>query len=408
MTSSSESANSSASWSASARSSRQVSPAEPGGCHNPGVDERSQTEKWFVDRGVPHFIDSYNASEDVLTRALPILVLLFLFSSISAIDLDWPAAGIVAASLTGLVILLGAWAAINRLRGLRPLLRRPDRIGAVEIGVFLAVPTLLPIIFGADWSGALITLLTQAAILVTVYVVTSYGLIAISIWVVGQLIHSIGQLLRLFTRTLPLLLIGFMFLFINAEAWQSAGLLDSALLVAVGLLFALLAGVFLGTQIPKEIQDLNAFSTWDEVETLCEDAPGQAVSATGRPNPPPLTRRERGNLWLLVFVSQAFRLVLVSALIGAFFVGLGLLIIQPATVTLWTTQPPDVLWTATLLGIEVQLTAELLRVSGFLAAFAVVYFSVYTTTESALRDEFYEDITTEARQNLAVRARYLA
>jgi hypothetical protein len=53
-------------------------------------------------------------------------------------------------------------------------------------------------------------------------------------------------------------------------------------------------------------------------------------------------------------------------------------------------------------------TAELLRVSGFLAAFAVVYFSVYTTTESSLRDEFYEDIITEVPQNLAVSARYLA
>ena len=56
---------------------------------------RAQTETWFVDRGVPHFIDSYNASEDVLTRALPILILFFLFSSISAVDLDWSAGAIV-------------------------------------------------------------------------------------------------------------------------------------------------------------------------------------------------------------------------------------------------------------------------------------------------------------------------
>ncbi len=80
------------------------------------------------------------------------LVLLFLFSSISAIDLDWPAWGIITASLTGLLILLAVWAMINRLRGIRPLLRRPDRVGSVEIGVFLGLPTLLPIIFGWDWS----------------------------------------------------------------------------------------------------------------------------------------------------------------------------------------------------------------------------------------------------------------
>lgn len=369
---------------------------------------RADTESWFVDRGIPHFIDSYNAKEDVLTRALPGLMLLFLFSSISAIDLDWPAIGIVAASLAGLLLLLGMWAGINRLRGLHPLLRRPDSVGAVEIGVFLGVPSLLPIIFGWDWAGALITLATQTAILALVFVITSYGLVAIAWWVAGQLIHSLGQTLRLFTRTLPLLLIGFMFLFINAEAWQSAGLLDTSLLAAAGGLFAVLAGVFLGTQVPREIRDLNRFASWNEVQQLCDEAPGPAVTGDEPPSAPPLSRRERGNLWLLVFVSQTFRLLVVSTLIGGFFVGLGLLIIQPETVKLWTTLDPTVLWETTLFGIQLQLSAELLRVSGFLAAFAVVYFSVYTTTESALREEFYEDIIAEVRQNLAVRTRYLA
>lgn len=361
-----------------------------------------------MDRGVPHFIDSYNASEDVLTRSLPVLVLLFLFSSIGAIDIDWPPAGIVAASVGGLLILLAIWAAINLVRGIRPLLQRPERVGALEIGVYLAVPTLLPIIFGWDWKGALITFGTQLILLALVYAVTSYGLLAISWWVMAQLVHSLGRTLRLFARTLPLLLIGFMFLFLNAEAWQSAGLLDPPLVVAAGTLFAVLAGVFLGTQVPREIRNLNMFASWDEVQELCEDAPGEAVSGADKPQPPPLSRRERGNLWLLVFISQSFRLLLVSALIGAFFVGLGLLLIQPETVTLWTTEPPTVLWETTVFGQRFQMSAELLRVSGFLAAFAVVYFSVYTTTESALRNDFYEDVITEARQNLAVRVRYLA
>ena len=371
-------------------------------------DPRGETEQWFIGRGVPHFIESYNPTEDVLTRALPALVVFFLFSSISAIDLDWPVWGIITASLGGLMILLGVWAAINHTRGVRPLLRRPERVGALEIGVFLAVPTLLPIIFGWDWQGAAITLASQAILLGLVYTVTSYGIIAISWWVLGQLIHSLGQTLRLFARTLPLLLIGFMFLFINAEAWQSAGRLDTSHLLTVGVLFAVLAGVFLGTQVPREIHGLNTFDSWDEVELLCGDAPGVRAGGEQTPDPAPLSPRQRGNLWLLVFVSQSFRLILVSLLIGAFFVGLGLLIIQPDTIGLWTTSDPNALWNATLFGIDLELSAELLRVSGFLASFALVYFSVYTTTESALRDDFYKDIIDEVRQNLAVRARYLA
>ncbi len=367
-----------------------------------------ETERWFVKRGVPHFIVAYNASEDVLTRALPTLTLAFLFSSISGIDLDWPAWGIVAASVAGLAILLVAWMVLNWFRGLRPLLRRPDRVGAVEIGMFVGVPTLLPLVFGGDLAGATITLVTQMLVLGVIYVVTSYGLVAIAWWVGAQLVRSLGQTVRLFTRTLPLLLIGFMFLFINAEAWQSAGRLDTSLLVTVGILFALLAGVFLGTQIPRELADLNSFTSWDEVEEICEDAPGSVPPMRDAPDAPPLSRREAGNLWLVVFVSQAFRLVLVSSLIGLFFVGLGLLIIRPETIALWTTASPTVLWRTSFLGISLEVTTELLRVSGFLAAFAVVYFSVYTTTESALRSDFYEDTVAEVRQNLAVRARYLA
>jgi hypothetical protein len=174
------------------------------------------------------------------------------------------------------------------------------------------------------------------------------------------------------------------------------------------MLFAGLAGIFVGTQVPRELQGLNSFGSWDEVQDICDDAPGPTVSGADTPHPPLLARRERGNLWLLVFVSQTFRLLVASALIGAFFVGLGLLIIQPETIMLWTTEPPTVLWETTLFGVNIQLSAELLRVSGFLASFALVYFSVSATTTPALREEFYTDIIVEVRQNLAVRARYLA
>ena len=110
------------------------------------ADPRAETEKWFVDRGVPHFIESYSGTEDVLTRALPALVLFFLFSSISAIDLDWPVWGIVAASLGGLLILLGVWAGINWLRGIRPLLLAPWRAeGWMYLLAKLALPIHLPV-----------------------------------------------------------------------------------------------------------------------------------------------------------------------------------------------------------------------------------------------------------------------
>jgi hypothetical protein len=41
-------------------------------------------ERWLVRRGIPHFIDRYGASRDVLTRAIPAPTLVFLFEVFGA------------------------------------------------------------------------------------------------------------------------------------------------------------------------------------------------------------------------------------------------------------------------------------------------------------------------------------
>ena len=174
----------------------------------PAEAGRDATERWFISRGVPHFIAGYSATEDVLTRATPFLVLVFLFSSVSAIDLDWPRWGIALAVIAGLAVLLGVWGLINRARDRRPL-ARPNRIGGTEIGVFLFVPVILPLVFGGDLTGAGITFITLLGLLLLAYIVTAYGLISLTIWAAKQTLRTLGQTARLFTRSLPLLLLGF-------------------------------------------------------------------------------------------------------------------------------------------------------------------------------------------------------
>ncbi len=366
------------------------------------------TERWFIRRGVPHFIESYSATEDVLTRAAPFLVVVFLISAASAADLDWPWWGITLAVVAGLGLLLSVWMLINRMRG-RPRLARPDSIGTVEISVFLVVPTLLPVLFGADFTGAALTFGTLLVLLLLAYGVTSYGLIPLSLWALRQALRTLGQTARLFTRSLPLLLLGFMFLFINAEAWQSAGQLDRPLLLVVAGVFAALAAVFLITQIPRELHAINEFASWADITSCAADAPApDPPQATAPPQPPPLAFRERGDVFLVFFVSQSLRLALVSGLVGLFFILIGLLIIQPDTISLWTGDPPEVVLELTVAGTALTLSEELLQVSLFLGAFAAVYFSVYATTDQTLRADLFEDTVAELRQNLAVRALYRA
>lgn len=366
---------------------------------------RIETERWFVKRGIPQFIAAYSAREDVLTRALPALTLAFLVSSISAIDLDWPWWGITLATAAGLAVLVVAWAGINTLRD-RSRWALPDSVGPIEIGVFLLVPVFLPLIFGGDFSGAGLTFVVQLIVLALVYGATSYGLVSIGRWATMQIARTLGQTFRLFARALPLLLLGFMFLFINAEAWQSAGRLDVASLVAVTGLFAVLGIVFLITQISREIPPLTQFSTWEDV-TANAGYGGPSLSAVEPPEIPPLSRREWSNLGLVVLITQSLRILVVCALVGLFFVVLGLLVIPFDTVTQWTAAPPTEIWRSfRWFGRDVQLSQELLQVALFLAGFAGLYFSVYAASDATLRAEFLEDTAQEVRENLAVRALY--
>jgi hypothetical protein len=52
------------------------------------------------------------------------------------------------------------------------------------------------------------------------------------------------------------------------------------------------------------------------------------------------------------------------------------------------------------------ISEPLLRVAGFLAAFAGMYFTVVLSTDSTYREEFAEDIGPELRRALAVRLLY--
>lgn len=368
---------------------------------------RTDIERWLTKRGIPHFIDQYSASHDVLTRAIPFLTAVFLFQMFGAAETSWPWWANVLAVGGGLAVLIGAWAAINPLRG-RPALARPQSVGWVEMGVFVLVPALLPLVFGGGVGQALATAGANLVLLGLAYVATSYGLVPMARWAFVQLFRQLGGTLALFTQGLPLLLLAFLFLFINAEVWQLAGTLDDAYLVAVLGLFLLLGITFIVTRLPRELTPLARFATPGAIERLLEGTPAEGSPVPDPAAVPAITRRQWGNVGLVVLVTQALRVTFAAALIGVFFVVFGVLTMQPAIVEAWTLTEAHVLATFTLFGNQVSVTEELLRVATFLAGFSGFYFTIYVVTDSTFRKEFFEDIADEIRQAFAVRAAYTA
>ncbi|MEM9564141.1 MAG: hypothetical protein AAGA93_16085 [Actinomycetota bacterium] len=379
------------------------------------MDERHAVERWFLRQGLPHLIHEYRASTDVFTRAVPFLVLVFLFNVFGAFGdrfTGWSQAGVAVLSA---LLILGIAVAINLLRG-RQAFQLPDDVGPIELATFVIAPTVPALLFGGEpLVGAAGIVVLNLVVLGLVYVIVGYGLVPTTVWALRQTYRHLSQVLTLMGRALPFVLVFSAFLFLNAELWQVArDFTGLSFAVTVGLLLAV-AAAFIALRIPREIAEIARFESWDRVCALAGTAgsplsPPQPETMTGRCDPP-LTRADRFNVGLVVLFNMGLQIVLVSVAIGLFYVAFGLFAVRSDTIVLWTSLselgPDDVVARGTLWGTELVLTDELLQVVGFLSAFSALQFAVAAVTDGAYRQEFFDEVTAEVRQALAVRSVYL-
>ena len=138
-------------------------------------------ERRFRHAGLPNLIEGWNASEDVFTRAVPLLALVFVVELFGAIDLDWSLWANLAAGLGGLAFLVAGFGLANVLRR-RPFGALPHRVGRVELALFVILPALVPLVFGGQVVSALVTALGNLVLLALVYAVIGFGLVFIVAW----------------------------------------------------------------------------------------------------------------------------------------------------------------------------------------------------------------------------------
>lgn len=371
----------------------------------------SDVERWFLRRGLPHFIEDYSARRDVLTRTLPVLTLVFLVEVVNAPKESFPLWLDVLAVVGGFAILLGGWAIANRARG-RPAFQRPDTIGPAEVALFVVLPALVPAVFGQQYASALVTAAVNLILLGLIYLTTSYGVVPTLRWGAGKLGVQLEAIIGLLVRALPLLALFVTFFFLTAEVWQSAGITTGpAYWIAIGL-FVAVGAFFVLTRMPSELRELGTFESWDDVRQLVAGTPAESLAASeGELDAvASLSNRQRANVVLVTLFSQAVQIVLVSFAIGLFFSVLGLLLVSRSTIASWTGLAPDalhVLVSFHLGGRELVVTEPTLRVAGFVTAFAGLQFTMNLLTDPLYRAEFRSEVVGEIRQAFAVRAVYL-
>jgi hypothetical protein len=339
----------------------------------------------FRRAGLPLFSEDISAWEDIFNRSAPLLGLIFLGEMLGAGDLDWTWWQNLLAVGAGLAILLLAIALLNRARG-RSFSAIPRRLGKTELAGFVLVPAILPVIFGGQVGSALVTAGANLLLLGLIYAVVGLGLIPILRWVGGRILRQLRSALTLLARAVPLLAIFVLLSFPTQELWQMFSNPTRGVYATIIGLFVVLAVAFLAVRLPREARGLE-----------------REVGADS----PPLRRRQLFNVGLVMFVSQAVQVLLVSAMIGGFLTVFGVLAIDDALRVQWLGDPGNELLNFELFGERLELTSQLLRVAIGLAAFSGFYFAIAIFTDSTYRAEFLDELTSEMRVSFEERSEYL-
>jgi hypothetical protein len=343
-----------------------------------------ELENGFRRDGLPNLIVDLSASEDIFTRAIPFLTLVFVVEIVNALDVDAGWTNLLLA-LGGAVVLFGAFGLLNVARG-RPFLSIPHRVAIPELVAFVALPALLPVIFSAQFLFGLNTMLINSAILLVAYLVVGFGLVSIVRWTGARLFAQLGASASVLVRAVPLLLFFSLVMFFTTEIWQVFTQSGPATYWTAMAMFVVLGMGFLSVRLPGVVREVQADSYVGDV---------------------PLRRRERLNLAAVALISESLQVMFVSAAVWLFYVVLGTLLVSAAVRGTWLLRPQTVIWDIAWFGERLQVTSQLLRVATGVAAFAGLYYAVAILVDSAHRDQFVDSLSAELRDTFRRRSEYL-
>src|SRR5947207_5921212 len=230
-----------------------------------------ECERWLVRRGVPHLIADYDAREDIWTRSLPVLVVLYVARGLWALELDNSAVFNIVVTLVVLGLLVATLVLANRFHH-RPAFGRPREVGPPELVVFVIGPEIPSVALGQG-ADALKGTIVGLAALGVVYVATSYGVVPMLRWAAERSLALVESFGTVISRALPLLLVSITFLFFTSEVWQSVGLLHGPAYFMVLGLFSAIGSAFVLTRVPGDVSAAGTLESWDEVRALVSGTP---------------------------------------------------------------------------------------------------------------------------------------
>jgi len=388
-----------------------------------GFDRRA-VEAWFRRRGLPLFVRSDERASRLLQRAVPALVFVLVIDPITTLVtwlVDVPQAEfqrrmantayvfpLLALIVSAVVVpALAGWL-MSRLMGVLP--RRGRWVVARLVLVLNIVG--LPLV---DWSTGLrdvlwlsLTINVCVTLLMLFFVWVGAG--SILAWGLRKAFAELSSVGRMATKALPLLVLVIIFSFFSTEMWQIADGLPRWRLWLVVALFAVLGVLFMAARLDEELKKMIDRVAGDKIDDLAgvlRDTP-LAPAVAGPPiDALSLSRRERANITLVLFVAQVLQILVLSMLVFVVLIALGALAVDSAVIDSWLGAGAHTI-EGTLFGVRLPLSRGLVQVSLFLAAFSGVYFAASAATDQHYREAFFEPLLADVRKSLAARQVYLA
>jgi hypothetical protein len=332
-----------------------------------------------------------------------------------------PGVGFIVGVVVLLVGLIGLPGLLARWGQRMP--RLSGRSVTIVLSAYAATPLLIPLLLLGAYGQAdralvigrpgastarvivitgLVLIATFAAIFAAAWFVTAYGIIPLATRAIGHATRDMRRGLQLQGRAMPTLLFVTFFLFFTGELWQLMNHLAWDRLVLVLLLFAAVTVLATGARLRGEIDRVEQDLSPSRLSAASAGTPLAADIPASVATPPPLTARQETNVLLVLATRQLIQAAVVGLGLFAFFVVLGLIIVDQETASTWIGgEPQRSAWIPFM-------PVALFRAAALLAGFGSMYFAITTMTQAEYRREFFEPVIGDVERALAVRAVYLA
>jgi len=381
--------------------------------------DRARLEAALRYRGLPLVVRHDRRGSAILRRAAPALTFLLINDPLSTLlarslavepaeltrrlnNTAW-VFGLLAITVAALIVpVLAGWGVSRWMRSLS----RPGRLVLAGTVLVLVVP-VLPLV---EWvlrlrSPLWLSLAINGGLTLFVLVGVYVGAGSILAWALRRAFSQLAKVGAMATQALPLLVLVVLFAFFSTEMWQIADALPRRQLWLVVASLSGLSVLFMIATLRDELRGAVTKASSGSLPALPAKLADLAVESG--PDAVRLSRRERVNLMLVLFLAQALQIALLAVLVFCLFIGLGELAVEDEVIVSWLGKEAFE-QTGTLFGVHLLLPNALVQLAIFLAAFSGLYFTASAATDPLYRKAFFEPLIAEVRVSLAVRQVYLA